>query len=205
MKRRYFTAISYGVLVLMFASHGLTRIFAPASAFALAPLLPSGNEASALLIQWMGLAELMLAMFCFLCLYHAKRRRLIHWILTFFVTATALLQLSHWLTQDGLPSSMPEMAAFVALAGLPALLLWVIAVLPARVALVAGPREQGKVKWFNASKGFGFITRTQGDDIFVHFRSIRGEGNRTLKEGRRVSYVVVKGEKGLQADDVELL
>ena len=60
----------------------------------------------------------------------------------------------------------------------------------------------GVVKWFNATKGFGFITRDSGEDIFVHFRSIRGEGHRTLKDGERVDFVVTDGDKGLQADDV---
>ncbi len=67
-----------------------------------------------------------------------------------------------------------------------------------------GAREQGVVKWFNYTKGFGFITRDSGDDIFVHFRSIRGEGEgkRGLREGQRVEFSVSKGEKGFQADDV---
>jgi len=63
-------------------------------------------------------------------------------------------------------------------------------------------RETGEVKWFNASKGFGFITRDSGDDVFVHFRSIRGEGHRVLKDGQRVEFSVSEGDKGLQADDV---
>lgn len=64
------------------------------------------------------------------------------------------------------------------------------------------PREQGHVKWFNASKGFGFITRDNGEDVFVHFRSIRGEGHRMLKDGQRVEFAVSMGSKGPQADDV---
>ena len=67
-----------------------------------------------------------------------------------------------------------------------------------------GPREQGSVKWFNASKGFGFITRDSGDDVFVHFRSIRGQGHRTLHDGQRVEFFVSKGNKGLQAEDVAI-
>ena len=63
-------------------------------------------------------------------------------------------------------------------------------------------REYGQVKWFNASKGFGFITRDSGEDIFVHFRSIRGDGHRVLKDGQRVEFSVSVGDKGLQADDV---
>lgn len=63
-------------------------------------------------------------------------------------------------------------------------------------------RESGSVKWFNANKGFGFITRDSGDDIFVHFRSIRGEGHRVLHDGQRVEFAISEGDKGLQAEDV---
>jgi cold shock protein len=73
---------------------------------------------------------------------------------------------------------------------------------PSKQTAVKGNREQGEVKWFNSTKGFGFITRDSGEDIFVHFRSIRGEGHRTLKDGERVDFVVTDGDKGLQADDV---
>ncbi len=66
-------------------------------------------------------------------------------------------------------------------------------------------REQGKVKWFNFSKGFGFITRDQGDDIFVHYRSIQGKGKRTLYEGQIVEFIVTEGDKGYQAEDVEVI
>lgn len=73
---------------------------------------------------------------------------------------------------------------------------------PRRPVNSNAPRELGNVKWFNASKGFGFITRDSGDDVFVHFRSIRGEGHRVLKDGQRVEFSVSQGDKGLQADDV---
>ena len=74
---------------------------------------------------------------------------------------------------------------------------------PTKVAdSAASGREQGEVKWFNANKGFGFITRDQGGDVFVHFRSIRGEGRRGLKDGQRVEYEVVDSSKGPQAEDV---
>ena len=66
-------------------------------------------------------------------------------------------------------------------------------------------REQGLVKWFNVSKGYGFVTRQSGEDIFVHFRSIRGTGRRMLREGQTVEFVVVEGDKGPQAEDVEAL
>ncbi len=63
-------------------------------------------------------------------------------------------------------------------------------------------RETGTVKWFNNTKGYGFIARDQGDDVFVHFRSISGEGYRSLQEGQRVEFAVTQGQKGLQAVDV---
>ena len=67
-------------------------------------------------------------------------------------------------------------------------------------------RVSGTVKWFNNAKGFGFITREEGDDdVFVHFRSILGEGYRTLNEGQSVEFKLVEGPKGLQAEDVQKL
>jgi len=63
-------------------------------------------------------------------------------------------------------------------------------------------RESGVVKWFNNSKGYGFIQRDQGGDVFVHFRAIRGDGYRTLEEGQRVEFSVTQGQKGAQAEDV---
>lgn len=66
----------------------------------------------------------------------------------------------------------------------------------------AGDRETGEVKWFNVSKGFGFIIKDDGEEIFVHFRSIRGEGRRSLRDGQRVSFVVTQSDKGPQAEDV---
>ena len=71
-----------------------------------------------------------------------------------------------------------------------------------RIPYNQSKRESGSVKWFNASKGFGFITRDSGDDIFVHVRSIRGEGHRVLHDGQRVEFAISEGDKGLQAEDV---
>ena len=66
-------------------------------------------------------------------------------------------------------------------------------------------REKGTVKWFNSEKGFGFIEREQGGDVFVHFKSITGSGFRTLMEGQRVEFSVTKGPKGLQAEEVAIV
>jgi CspA family cold shock protein len=66
-------------------------------------------------------------------------------------------------------------------------------------------REQGVVKWFNGSKGYGFIERSEGDDVFVHYNAIVGEGYRNLEEGQRVEFSVVRGQKGLQAENVSVI
>jgi CspA family cold shock protein len=66
-------------------------------------------------------------------------------------------------------------------------------------------RETGTVKWFNATKGYGFIHRADGLDIFVHFSAIQGTGYRSLEEGQQVEFTVVEGQKGLQAQDVTIV
>ena len=62
--------------------------------------------------------------------------------------------------------------------------------------------EKGTVKWFNDSKGFGFLEQENGEDVFVHFSAIKGDGFKSLAEGDRVTFDVVKGPKGLQAENV---
>ena len=62
--------------------------------------------------------------------------------------------------------------------------------------------EKGTVKWFNAEKGFGFIEREGADDVFVHFSAITGDGFKSLEEGQRVQFDVVKGQRGMQAENV---
>ena len=66
-------------------------------------------------------------------------------------------------------------------------------------------RIQGTVKWFNATKGYGFIAREGGEDVFVHYSAIQSEGYRSLNEGQRVEFTVERGPKGLQASNVTIL
>ena len=67
-------------------------------------------------------------------------------------------------------------------------------------------RETGTVKWFNNDKGFGFIQREHGEDVFVHFRAIKSNGGyRTLREGQQVMFDVTQGQKGPQAENVEVV
>lgn len=66
-------------------------------------------------------------------------------------------------------------------------------------------RERGTVKWFNNDKGYGFIQREQGEDVFVHFRAINSDGYRSLREGQRVEFSVTQGQKGPQAENVTIV
>ena len=66
-------------------------------------------------------------------------------------------------------------------------------------------RRKGTVKWFNSTKGFGFISQESGDDVFVHFKSIIGDGYKSLNEGDQVEFTLGQGQKGPQANEVEVL
>jgi CspA family cold shock protein len=66
-------------------------------------------------------------------------------------------------------------------------------------------RITGSVKWFDTAKGYGFLERDGGDDVFVHFRAIQGEGFKTLDEGQKVEFTVTKGDKGWQAEEVSVV
>lgn len=70
-------------------------------------------------------------------------------------------------------------------------------------ALGGNKMLEGTVKWFNAEKGFGFIEREDGDDVFVHFSAIQGDGFKTLEEGQKVTFEIVQGNRGDQAANVE--
>jgi CspA family cold shock protein len=89
---------------------------------------------------------------------------------------------------------------------------------PARCRTIDGPStfsltgkrtmsqtQTGTVKWFNDAKGFGFITPESGPDLFVHFRSIQSSGFKSLQEGQRVQFIVTQGQKGMQADQVQVI
>lgn len=71
--------------------------------------------------------------------------------------------------------------------------------------MTVAERTKGTVKWFNAGKGYGFIEREDGEDVFVHYSSIVGEGYRSLEEGQQVEFTVAQGQKGLQAQEVTVV
>ncbi|WDL99402.1 cold-shock protein [Alicyclobacillus sp. ALC3] len=74
-----------------------------------------------------------------------------------------------------------------------------------RVYLVGGSKVQGTVKWFNSEKGYGFIQVEGGNDVFVHYSAILGDGFRTLEEGQRVEFEIIDGQRGPQATNVTKL
>ncbi|MDY7025930.1 MAG: cold shock domain-containing protein [Pseudomonadota bacterium] len=127
-----------------------------------------------------------------------RKRSLRKWLLP-SLTAFFFLALAGSLI-SGIESSF----WLVALIGLFLLLnaiLWV----PLPQKTVSSQREQGTVKWFHSKKGYGFISRPNGDDLFVHYRGIEGDGHKTLAEGQIVEYLIVKSSRGLQAKYVAIV
>lgn len=123
------------------------------------------------------------------------------------VTGVATEQLLTVIQDDQLVKGYVTIAVVVFVLLLVATLT-INALAPKRASLVEDEdddREVGEVKWFNVNKGYGFITRDDGEDVFVHFRAIRGRGHRTLAEGQKVRYYVVQNDRGLQADDVTVI
>ncbi|SFO96554.1 cold-shock DNA-binding protein family [Pseudomonas borbori] len=166
--------------------------------------LPFLQQPEALSLASFGLLNLILAPQ--LPIWHSGLRHqlqnLVSALLILGTLLQALILLAPLPTIADLPATL-----FSLLTVLAAVLLHLATNLRLKVRDSAAPqnmtdRETGTVKWFNTSKGFGFISRDSGDDIFVHFRAIRGEGHRVLVEGQRVEFSVMQRDKGLQAEDV---
>lgn len=166
--------------------------------------LPFLQQPEALSLAMFGLLNLILAPQ--LPIWHSGLRHqlqnLVSALLILGTLLQALILLAPLPTIADLPATL-----FSLLTVLAAVLLHLATNLRLKVRDSAAPqnmtdRETGTVKWFNTSKGFGFISRDSGDDIFVHFRAIRGEGHRVLVEGQRVEFSVMQRDKGLQAEDV---
>lgn len=179
---------------------GLTAVLLALVVFVIQP----ATAANATLLACIGFIHLLLAP-----LPSASRQGMQQAVLLLLLAAAVLQAIALFVTHPGLPAAS---LLLVAAATLMHLLLhqkpaskpaWPATERPQRIeADSTGERETGIVKWFNTTKGFGFISRDNGEDIFVHFRAIRGEGHRILVEGQRVEYNVVAREKGLQAEDV---
>ncbi len=204
MKKKHMLSLAYILLALGFAVNGLVMLVTPALWLEWMPLQLQGTNGMHYLTRALGLADLAMSPLFFWCARNLKRRKPVHFALTIYVLGFAIMTAIEIAMAPVIPAALGFWVPLVLLVFLPAVLMLVMA-LPPLPTRVKGPREAGKVKWFNATKGFGFITRAQGDDVFVHYRSIRGEGHRTLREGQAVEFVVMKGEKGLQAEDVQPL
>jgi CspA family cold shock protein len=204
MKKKHLVVSVYLILAIGFVLNGLAMLMAPAQWFHAMPLPLDKREVPFYFLQLLGMADIASGLLFFWCSRNLKRRKPVHFALTVYLVGTAAVSVMEIAVAPIIPSAPAFWAAVVVCFFLPAFVM-VLMALPPLPARVKGPREQGRVKWFNATKGFGFITREQGDDVFVHYRSIRGEGHRTLREGQRVEFVVLKGDKGLQAEDVQPL
>lgn len=204
MKKKHLVVFVYLLLAAGSVLDGLAMLLAPAQWFRAMPLPLDKSAVPFYFVQLLGIAEVALGFLFFWCARNLKKRKPVHFALTIYVVGTAAVTVMEIAVAPVLPSSFSFWIPVTLAVFLPAFVM-VIMALPPLPARVKGPREQGRVKWFNATKGFGFITRAQGDDVFVHYRSIRGEGHRTLREGQAVEFVVMKGDKGLQAEDVQPL
>lgn len=204
MKKKHIIVLAYFLLALGFLLNGLAMLVVPAQWFQAIPDLFDKSVTPYYFIQVLGIADITMAPLFFWCARNLKKRKPVHLALTLNVLGVAAITALEIVAKPVMPTDVAFWLPLLLGVFLPALAMLVMA-LPPLPARVKGPREQGRVKWFNATKGFGFVTREQGDDVFVHYRSIRGEGHRTLREGQRVEFVVMKGEKGLQAEDVQPL
>lgn len=167
--------------------------------------LPYLQQADALYLALLGLSNLLVAPL--LTLRQPGTRNQLQTVVSALLVLAALLQALVLLAPLSLVGGQPAILLSLAAASLAvALHLGIHCKLRQKRSTVApqdlGNRETGTVKWFNTSKGFGFISRDMGEDIFVHFRAIRGEGHRILVEGQRVEFSVMQRDKGLQAEDV---
>ena len=122
-------------------------------------------------------------------------------IISLLISAPAFLLLKYIGTSPpDIPLLKPEVLEFVVL-----LVAVIVASVISSKPSTPSKGETGTVKWFNLKKGYGFITRDQGDDVFVHYRNLQGKGRRAISEGQRVKFIVIDGDKGLQADEVEAI
>ncbi len=166
------------------------------------------QQPDALYLAFFGLINLLLAPLP--AVRHAGVRHQLQVLVSALLVFASVLQALILLAPLAQIGSQPAVALSIAILLAATMLHLAINMTNGRRAVAPAPfgreldesRETGTVKWFNTSKGFGFISRDSGEDIFVHFRAIRGEGHRILVEGQRVEFSVMQRDKGLQAEDV---
>lgn len=150
-----------------------------------------------LLLRKMGATYLCLSLAFLWCLVDTRARRRMHPVLTLFFALTAGIHAGEILGSQSPSHRWVTDLPFVYLPPL------VLVLMMLRLPRPGAGREQGRVKWFDARKGYGFIVRDNGQELFVHYRSIRPGGPRALRENERVSFRPGQGDKGPQAEDVE--
>lgn len=196
MKKKYVIVFVYLLLALGFAGNGLFMILSPSAWFQAVPLPVVKGMAPVYHIQLLGMADLAMAPLFLWCARNLKRRKPIHLVLTLYTVGVALVSALEIAVQPVMPADASFWLPMLLLVFLPALIMLVMA-LPPLPARVKGPREQGRVKWFNATKGFGFIQpEGGGPDAFVHISAVEAAGLSTLNEGQRVQYELVQGQRG---------
>ncbi|WP_205341042.1 cold-shock protein [Denitrificimonas caeni] len=183
----------------------IVHLFTGVSALLLSLILASQNQPAALLLGSFALANLLVAPI--VPIWARGGRRQLQGLVSALIVLATVLQAYFML--NGVEQIDNQSASSLSLVTLFAAVILHLALNLRKVSSKSAPlsqdlsdRETGTVKWFNTSKGFGFISRDSGDDIFVHFRAIRGEGHRVLVEGQRVEFTVMDRDKGLQAEDV---
>jgi len=180
----------------------LVHLATGAIALLLSLVLASDNSAAALLLAAFALANLLIAPIL-PTWARGGRRQLQDLVSALIILATAMQAVFMFSSTAFLDYQFLSLLTLAAATAIHLLLnLRKVSAKSTPLSQDLSDRETGTVKWFNTSKGFGFISRDSGDDVFVHFRAIRGEGHRVLVEGQRVEFTVVDREKGLQAEDV---
>lgn len=164
--------------------------------------LPYLQQSDAIYLALLGLTSLLLAPSS-----NLKQPSALQGLATALVVLAVVLQVLILLAPLPFIGDQPAIVLPLLSLAVAVVLQWIASLTQPRAStpietFIGENRETGTVKWFNTSKGFGFISRDSGEDIFVHFRAIRGEGHRILIEGQRVEFSVVQRDKGLQAEDV---
>ena len=175
----------------------IIHLIVGASALLLSLALASSNSEAALLLSSFAAANLLIAPI--LPAWARGGRRQLQGLVSALIVLATAMQAVFMLVGDGQVANQ-SLSLFTLIAAVVlhlALNLRKVSTKSAPLSQDLSDRETGTVKWFNTSKGFGFISRDSGDDIFVHFRAIRGEGHRVLVEGQRVEFTVMDREKGL--------
>lgn len=176
----------------------IVHLFTGAAALLVSLILASKGSAIAPLLTAFAVANLLIAPI--LPIWALGSRRKLQGLVSALIVIATVIQTIFTFSSSN--SSLGLIILIVAVAIHLVLNLRKVSTKSAPLSQDLSDRETGTVKWFNTSKGFGFISRDSGDDIFVHFRAIRGEGHRVLVEGQRVEFTVMDRDKGLQAEDV---